>query len=411
MKLKMNSLAGMIAATVAIGVAGTHLVSAQAADETPVAAGKLADNAEMPSNHPPIDQAAVPEDSSKAGQGLLDTNAKFVQFNVGGNNVKSIYVDGAITWIGTSGGVVRYDPATDAYRMFSTKDGLLSRSIFYVGKLHGRIVVGTYGGGFSMYDEAGDKWDNYNVPNGLADAFVYEVMEADNGDVWVATWSGVNRIRGGKLDDPSQWDTFTVENTDGGLPNDWVYGLGQGKDGAIWLATEGGLARFQNGKWQNWDHSDGLGAEFDRVKDDPQFGTDPAKVSSHHAKQKEEMGLEGVTVAYNPNYIISMEVDHNGTVWCGTWGGGLASFDGNKWRNYTVSDGLPGNHVFTLHEDAGHQLWLGTNKGLVRFDGKNSSVLTTDDGLLSDAVFSMASAPGGVMWVGSFGGVTRLTQQ
>jgi len=236
------------------------------------------------------------------------------------------------------------------------------------------------------------------------------VMEVDNGDVWVATWSGVNRIRGGDLDDRSKWDTFTVENTDGGLPNDWVYGLEQGKDGSIWLATEGGLAQFKDDEWKTWDHSSGLGAPFEKIKNDPQFGNDPGKVSSHHAKQKEEMGLEDVTVAYNPNYIISMVVDHDGVVWCGTWGGGLARFDGKEWRNYTMSDGMPGNHVFTLHVDQENELWIGTNKGLVNFDGKRFEVTTTEDGLFSDAVFSLASAPDGIKWVGSFGGVTRFIQ-
>jgi len=407
MKLKMNVIAAVMGVVILMG-SGAYLDVAHAADEsvpTEMMAGKLPDDAEMPSNHPPIEQ-----DDSKAGQGVPDTSEKFIQFKVGNNNVKSIYVDGSIVWMGTSGGIVRYEANTDAYRLFSTKDGLLSRSVFYVGKLGERIVVGTYGGGFSLYDDKADKWDNYNVPNGLADAFVYETMEADNGDVWIATWSGVNRIRGGDLDDRSKWDTFTVENTDGGLPNDWVYGLDQGNDGAIWLATEGGLAQFKDDKWQTWDHSNGLGAPFEKIKNDPQFSSDPGKVSSHHAKQKQEMGLEDISVAYNPNYVIALVVDHEGIVWCGTWGGGLARFDGKKWRNYTMSDGMPSNHVFTLHVDQENELWIGTSKGLVNFDGKTFEVTTTEDGLFSDAVFSLASAPDGVKWVGSFGGVTRFIQ-
>ena len=40
-----------------------------------------------------------------------------------------------------------------------------------------------------------------------------------------------------------------------------------------------------------------------------QYNNDPSKVSQHHAKQKEEMGLQGINVAYNPNYIVSMVVE------------------------------------------------------------------------------------------------------
>lgn len=380
-------------------------------------AGKLPEGAEMPANHPPIDQAEqqvsqseAPKEYPRAGKSVPNPNAKFTQFKVGNNNVKSIYIDGKVAWVGTSSAVVRYDTSNDNYRLYDNRDGLLSKSVFFMGKLDDRIVAGTYGGGMSLLDKAGEKWDNINVPNGLADAFVYKVLKADNGDIWIATWSGANRIRGGNLNDRSKWDTFTVENTNGGLPNDWVYGLDKGKDGEIWLATEGGLARFKDGKWQNWNHDNGIGASFEKVKNDPQFGNDPAKYSSHHAKQKEEMGLKGMSVAYNPNYIISMLVDRDGVVWCGTWGAGLARFDGKKWTNFTVADGLPGNHIFMLHQNKAGQLWIGTNKGLARFQGGKFKVFTTEDGLISENVFSMATGADGSLWIGSFGGVTHINE-
>lgn len=420
LKTVVTAVIGAIA-VVGVGAGIYSMSSKNSGEPTQMAgvAGKLPEGAQMPANHPPIDQVAPqgaaagqpisPKEFPKAGTAVPDPKAKFTHFKVGNSNVKSIYVDGTVAWVGTSGAVVRYDTKDDTYHLYDNRDGLLSKSIFYIGKLDDRIVAGTYGGGMSLLDKAGQKWDNINVPNGLADAFVYKVLKADNGDVWIATWSGANRIRGGNLNDPSKWDTFTVENTKGGLPNDWVYGLDKGKDGTIWLATEGGLARFKDGKWQNWSHDSGVGAAFEKVKNDPQFGNDPAKVSSHHAKQKEEMGLKGMSVAYNPNYIISMLVDPNGVVWCGTWGGGLARFDGKKWTNYTMADGLPGNHVFMLHQNKAG-LWIGTNNGLARFDGSKFKVFTTEHGLYSNTVFSMATAPDGSYWIGSFGGVTHIKE-
>lgn len=376
-----------------------------------------------PFNHPSVNQGsqqAVQEQTAqgqhgaegKTGQEIADPNAKFTHFDVGNSNVKSIYIDGKFVWIGTSSGVIRYDASTDSHRLYDTRNGLLSNGMFWVGKLDDRIAVGTYGGGLSLYDEANDAWDNINIANGLADAFVYGVLKADNGDIWIATGSGANRIRGGgaNLKEHSSWDTFTVKNTNGGLPNDRVYGLAQGKNGEIWLSTEGGLSRFKDGKWQNWNHSKGQGAPIEKVKNDSQFGNDPAKVSSQHARQKVEMGLKDINVAYNPNYIISMQVDRDGVVWCGTWGGGLARFDGKQWHNYTMSDGLPGNHIFMLHYDQDGVLWIGTNNGVARFDGSKFTILTADDVLFSNAVFSMATAQDGTTrWIGSFGGVARLT--
>ena len=336
--------------------------------------------------------------------------SNFTHFRVGNRNVKSIYAETDKVWVGTSGGVIRYDPETDDYRLFDFRNGLLANGIFHVSRwTENKMLVGTYGGGLAVYDEIKDKFEIFNVPDGLADAFVYDVMVMPNDDLWIATWSGANRVKAGRLADPAAWETYTVENTNGGLPNDWVYGLDLGKNGEVWLATEGGLARFHDNQWANWNHADGQGADYDLVKNDNTFNTDPATMSSHHARQKIEMGLQQVDTAYNPNYIVSLEVDKDGIVWVGTWGGGLARFDGEKFINYTVKDGLSSNHVFMLHEDSQGTLWVGTSNGLSQFsNGRFSNSLTTHEGLFSNTVFSMDTQQNETLWIGSFGGVSRL---
>lgn len=366
--------------------------------------------AQMPPH--PLPQGAVPTTPAPQqteGKVAVDPAAKFTHFRVGNKNVKSIFVDGKLVWVGTSGGVVRYDTRDDSYKLFDVKSGLLSNGVFYAGRIHGKLAVGTYGGGLSLLDEVTGKWKTYNIPEGLGDAFVYGVLQAKNGDIWIATWSGANRIRGGNLDDRSKWDLYTVENTKGGLPNDWVYGLAEGKNGDIWLATEGGMARFAQGRWENWNHAKGLGAPYEKVKDNIAFKNDPGRASMHHAKQKEEMGLSGVNVAYNPNYVISLQVDREGQVWAGTWGGGLSRFDGKKWISYTTVEGLPGNHIFMLHKDSRGKLWIGTNNGLTTWqDGKFSKPLTMADGLFANNIFAMATTAGEDLWIGSYGGVAHL---
>ncbi len=372
---------------------------------------------QVPLDHPPMDGGTTPAPLLPPGgqdASLRAGNNRFTHFRVGNRNVKGLYVDDKYAWIGTSGGVIRYDMSNDQHVIFDNKvSGILSNGVFHISKLGERIVAGTYGGGLSLYDPSRDSWSNYNIPHGLADQFVYDVAQTANGDVWIATWSGANLVSKGRFDDASQWTTYNVENTGGGLPNRWVYSIEEGRDGAIWMATEEGLARFRDGKWKNWKHSDGLGAPFEQVRDAIRFTNDPGKASQHHARNKEEQGLQNVNVAYNPNYIISLAVDSDGTVWCGTWGGGLARFDGKKWRNFTTADGLPANHVFMLHIDGEGQLWAGTNQGLARLnrDGKGFTVMTTQDGLFADNVFSMTHAPDGTMWVGSFGGVARIADR
>ena len=365
----------------------------------PAAAGQLPPG----TPHPPLPPAV------REGKVSVDPAAKFTHFRVGNKNVKSLYTDRGVVWVGTSGGVVRYDTKDDSFKLFDTKNGLLSNGMFFVGKVKDKIAVGTYGGGLSLLDEKTGKWQTYNIPEGLGDAFVYDVITAKNGDIWIATWSGANRVRDGDLDNRSKWDLYTVDNTKGGLPNDWVYGLAEGRNGDIWLATEGGMARFAKGRWENWNHAKGMGASYERVKKDIAFKNDPGKQSVHHAKQKEEMGLQGVDVAYNPNYIVALEVDAAGQVWAGTWGGGVSRFDGRRWQSYTTSEGLPGNHVFALHLDPKGELWVGTNNGLTRWqNGKFAKAMTTADGLFANNIFAMTSSPDGSLWVGSYGGVAHL---
>lgn len=358
--------------------------------------------------------AGLPEGTPSAaqqreGRVAPDAQASFTHFRVGNKNVKSVYIDGKVVWVGTSGGVIRYDTRDDSYKLFDVKSGLLSNGVFWVGRVKGQIGVGTYGGGLSLLNETTGKWKTYNIPEGLGDAFVYEVITLANSDIWIATWSGANRVRGGHLDDPSKWDLYTVENTNGGVPNDWIYGLAEGKNGDVWFATEGGMARFNNDRWTNWTHARGIGAPYEKVKASNPFKTDPGQVSSHHAKQKQEMGLEGVSDAYNPNYVIAMRVDHQGGVWAGTWGAGLSRFDGKRWKTYTTVEGLPGNHIFMLHVTEKGVLWIGTNNGIVTMKNeKFSKPLTTADGLFANGVFSMATNRQGDMWLGSFGGVAYL---
>lgn len=396
--MKINTLTLIMGVTVASGGGAYILAKLQGLDEQ---AAQVA--------APAVTAPAAPHAANNAA--MMAGSDRFVHYSVGNRNVKSMAADGDTIWVGTSMGVVRYDTRTDQSKIYSVESGsLLSNGVFHVSRYKDKLLVGTYGGGMSVMDLKTEKWANYNIPQGLADQFVYDVQVMDNGDVWIATWSGANLIKGGDFDDASKWVTYTVKNTNGGLPNDWVYGLEKAKDGGLWLGTEGGLAHYKDGQWRKWAHKDGLGAPLELVKSDIKLDNDPGMASKHHARQKEEQGLGHVDIPYNPNYIISMAVDRNGVIWNGTWGAGLARFDGKKWQNFTVKDGLPANHIFMLYLDPEGALWIGTNRGLAKYmgEGKGFSILSTTDGLFSDQVFSMVKAQDGSSWVGSFGGVAHI---
>jgi ligand-binding sensor domain-containing protein len=98
-------------------------------------------------------------------------------------------------------------------------------------------------------------------------------------------------------------------------------------------------------------------------------------------------------------------------VWAGTWGGGVSRFDGKRWHNYTVKDGLAGNLVYAIAQDEQGVLWFGTENGVSRYDGKAWQNFRRQDGLLESNVYAIAAAPGGSVWAGTKRGVARIAMQ
>lgn len=411
-----HQAAGLLLIAAGVIVAGAYLIyedagnragnvvaspkSAPKKSSSPVSPGKLA------AAHPPV--VSVPP-GADAREGRVDVDAArpYTHFRVGNKSVTAIYADGSTVWLGTSGGLVRFDTATREFKTYDARDGLFEKGILYLGKLQGKIAAGTYGGGLSVLSQGADKWDHYNISEGLANAFVYDVLEASSGDVWIATGSGVNRVRGGALKERAKWALYSVKNTGGGLPHDRVYRIAEGKDGSIWVATRGGLAKFRNGKWTNWTNARGLGAPNNEIARGPANTGSTGTLSRDTEKLRDTQGADP-RAAFNPNHVAALEVGKDGKVWAGTRGAGLARFDGKAWRNYTVKEGLPSDYISTLNFDANGRLWIGTKNGLAHFKDGKFQVMTMAQGLLTESVLSVTTAVDGGLWVGSFGGAAHI---
>jgi len=65
--------------------------------------------------------------------------------------------------------------------------------MFFVGRIQGRSWW-QLRGGISVLDEKSNTWGNLYIIPGTRDAFVYDVIETKTGDLWIAQWSGVNRV-------------------------------------------------------------------------------------------------------------------------------------------------------------------------------------------------------------------------
>ena len=328
-------------------------------------------------------------------------------FDLNTRNIKVLTSQGKHLWMGTGRGIIRYDTHThEDYEVYDNQNHLLSNGVFSITFDSKNLPwIGTYGGGLSHHN--GNLWKNYNTPQGLNDAFVYDI-EFDANVLWLATWSGVNRVTG----NPSErknWQSFTVKNTEGGLIDDWVYAIEIESAEKIWFGTESGVSSLHNGKWHAYNHKDGLGAPYEQVKLENQ-GTMSLFQGQHHSAQPSPSIPNIQTSDYRPNYVVSMLLDKKNRLWIGTWGGGLSLLDTKTltFRNFTVQDGLPGNFILSLEADKSGGLWIGTNNGLSRFDGKTFQNFSAINGLKSKFIFSIEAAPEHSLWIGANSSLTRL---
>src|SRR5579884_538545 len=319
-----------------------------------------------------------------------------------GSYVRSLLADGDLIWVGTSEGIIKVARRTgEALQTFTMADGLKSPYIFTMKRdPRGGHWFGTNNGGISYFD--GKNWKTYLPSDGLADFWVYGIDFAADGTTWIATWNGVSRFDGSR---------FKNYNTEDGLANRWVYTLAIDRDQSIWFGTEGGVSRLDSdGRWKTWRHQDGLGAPNKRglpQSENTGFGT-LSKSEMNNYKHQHNLSVLGPdgNETYNENYVFSMAIDRDGNKWFGTWGGGVARFDGATWKNYTTEEGLAGNIVYSVTVDpVDGAIWFGTNHGVSRFDGQHWMSLTPREGLANEHIYSIAIDADRHIWLGEKGGV------
>ena len=119
--------------------------------------------------------------------------------------------------------------------------------------------------------------------------------------------------------------------------------------------------------------------------------------------------LTGGQETYNPNYVFATWADPEDVIWVGTWGGGASRYENGTWRNLTMKDGLAGNIVYAIAQDATGAYWFGTNRGVSRYDGTAFTTFDAATGLPGNDVYAIAVTPANDVWVGTRDGVVRLS--
>lgn len=296
-----------------------------------------------------------------------------------------IETHGGSLWVGTTGGLTRFDGThfTPYPSRMLSAPGV--NSIFCLAQSpDGSLWIGTEGGG--LLHLQGNQVISYNAENGLTDGFVRSVLVDKHQNVWVGTDSGLFQVDG---------DRVRRTSTRRDIGSLAVHGLAEDSSGRIWV---GGARLFtiENGRTHPYDLPGSYSSN--RVKTILQTSDGVVWVGTVGGLERLVSGRFQRVVQIN-NTVRTLRQTSDGTLWIGTIGGGLWTY---KDGSFAHLDGLlPGNTVLTILEDDSHQVWIGLQDGLVRLStspvhlvplpGGSDIDYETTSGDTGDGVWAVAS--------------------
>ncbi|MCP3929779.1 MAG: hypothetical protein GY705_11835 [Bacteroidetes bacterium] len=251
-------------------------------------------------------------------------------------------------------------PNGDVHRGFLDKDD--------------NLWFGTTNDGLYKYD--GSKFVHFTEQDGISDKKISCIYQANNGDLWFGTTTGIYIFNGTEfkhLQIPkTEISTDWLKNSFPSVNPNEVQSINQDKNGIYWLGTNGAGAYRYDGK----------------------------TFTNHLAKIGETMP-DGL---YH-NIIQSITRDNNEDLWFASMShGGVSKFDGKNFVHFGIKDGLSDNMTRTIYTDNGGVIWFGFNgsreSGLTSYNGEFNTY-SVNDGLCNPSILSIYEDNNGNLWLGS----------
>ena len=109
-------------------------------------------------------------------------------------------------------------------------------------------------------------------------------------------------------------------------------------------------------------------------------------------------------------FVRTIYQDKNGNYWFGTNGDGIIRYNGKTLEKMSIPDVSPYFRVLEIVEDKAANLWFATSEGLIKFDGEKFKTFSVKEGLPSTNVeiWGLAIDKNELIWIGATGGVFQF---
>ena len=319
--------------------------------------------------------------------------------------------DGTL-WIGTRdrGLLHVHQGSTDHFGM---SDGLASDSVQDLFEdAEGNIWVATASG---LDCFTGTVAYPISAKPGIRVPAVESLLIATDGSVWLGTRNGLDRWRDEALTlyrkDASQPVSMFRRIIDPGLPDDLQGSLFEDHSGRIWVFSRAGAAQMdENGRFHPVPGMPGGFAHA--VAEDSAgglwIGQDQALFHLVPGGKVEEIPW---TRFASKDRALALAVDPSGGgLWLGFSKGNIAYLrQGEIRRWYSTAEGLGAGRVHKLHMEEGGILWAATEGGLSRVTAQGIQTLSSRNGLPCDSINSLVIDAARSMWLDTACGLVRVT--
>ena len=305
-------------------------------------------------------------------------------------------------WLGTSGGLVRFDGASFVKRPLDHEAGAAAdRAVSAVlGARDGSLWVG-HGGAGGVERLKGDVVTGFTSDTGLFAGSVAALAEDRDGTVWAGGRGGLAAFRGGK------WERIVSPSE---LKSGAVYSVYQDRDGRLWFGTsEGVFASGPNGFELRFPQSTFV-QDFAQDRSGAMWVTDTRETIARLQTGEGPIHTAGAPV---PQAGWRMAADRRGTLWIAGLGGGLLRLNDQTADRPTLErfayEQKTSGSPRTIFADRDGNLWVGMRAGgLLRV---SENWIRTDfrlDGLTNDGVRAIRAAPDGAVWVATGHSLNRF---